>query len=369
MKKYSLAACLALALSAMSLLAAAHGDGHHEDRHDSGRVTVAVFGDWPYKQNLMNNAALLINSVNADREVDAVLHVGDIHAGSQPCTSAGILPTIPTADPGWSVAVYNRFQQFNAPVIYTPGDNEWTDCHKSKEGSSGAPLKELASVRELFFAKAGRSLGRQEMAVSSQALDFDAAYPADAQFVENVMWRDGKVVFATIHMPGSNNDTKPWTGDFSDPDAQQTESEERTAADIRWLQATFAKARHEHAKVVVIAQQADMWDPEAVDAYETDGYQRYVQALADLAESFGGPVLLLNGDSHVYGFDRPLADPASATGQVYNTQPVPNLTRITVQGSTNAPAEWLRLTIDPSTKEVFSWTNVPYCADPSGSCQ
>ncbi|QID19146.1 hypothetical protein G3580_16880 [Nitrogeniibacter mangrovi] len=369
MKKNPLAAGLALALSLVPLFALAHGDAHNDGRHDSDRVTLAVFGDWPYNQNLLDNASRLIDSVNADREVDAVIHVGDIHAGGQPCTSAGILPTIATADPGWSLAVYNRFQQFNAPVVYTPGDNEWTDCHKSKAGSSGAPLNELASLRELFFAKAGRSLGRHDMAVYSQAQAFDPAYPADAQFVENVMWRDGKVVFATIHMPGSNNDTKPWSGDFADPDAQAKESAERTAADIRWLQATFAKARHDHARVVVIAQQADMWDPEAVDANETDGYQSYVQALADLAEAFGGPVLLLNGDSHVYGSDKPLADPASATGQVYNTQPVPNLTRITVQGSTKAPAEWLRLTIDPRGKQAFSWTNVPYCADPKGSCQ
>jgi hypothetical protein len=48
---------------------------------------------------------------------------------------------------------------------------------------------------------------------------------------------------------------------------------------------------------------------------------------------------------------------------------VPNLTRITVQGSTSSPAEWLRLTIDPSSKAVFSWTNVARCKDPMTSCQ
>jgi hypothetical protein len=48
---------------------------------------------------------------------------------------------------------------------------------------------------------------------------------------------------------------------------------------------------------------------------------------------------------------------------------VPNLLRITVQGSTNAPAEWLRLTIDPRSAEVFSWSNVAYCKDPLGNCQ
>ena len=61
-----------------------------------------------------------------------------------------------------------------------------------------------------------------------------------------------------------------------------------------------------------------------------------------------------------YGFDTPLANPNSATGLIHGTQAVPNLTRITVQGSTNTPREWLRLTIDPRTPQVFNWENVVY---------
>jgi hypothetical protein len=48
---------------------------------------------------------------------------------------------------------------------------------------------------------------------------------------------------------------------------------------------------------------------------------------------------------------------------------VPNLTSITLQGSTTASAEWLRLKVDPDSLQVFSWTNVPYCKDPLTSCQ
>ena len=56
---------------------------------------------------------------------------------------------------------------------------------------------------------------------------------------------------------------------------------------------------------------------------------------------------------------------------IHGTQTVPNLARITVQGSTNAPAEWLRLVIDPRGEAAtFSWTNVAYCANPlAASCQ
>jgi len=183
------------------------------------------------------------------------------------------------------------------------------------------------------------------------------------------MWRMGRVVFVTVNVPGSNNDTGPWSGVFANPAAQDQEVAQRTAADIRWLQAAFRKAKDEHALGVVIAQQADMWDPEAVAGNELYNYTPYVRQLADMIVDFGRPVLLLNGDSHVYGADHPLADPTSATGAIHGTPPVPNLTRITVQGSTNAPAEWLRLTINPGTPGLFSWENVPYCNDPTTSCQ
>jgi hypothetical protein len=104
-----------------------------------------------------------------------------------------------------------------------------------------------------------------------------------------------------------------------------------------------------------------MWDPAAIvpGGDGLDGYQTIVQTIADLSTSFGRPVLLFNGDSHVYGSDQPLKDPTSDTGKIYGTQAVPNLTRITVEGST-AANEWVRLTVNPNTSEVFSWTRVQY---------
>jgi hypothetical protein len=114
---------------------------------------------------------------------------------------------------------------------------------------------------------------------------------------------------------------------------------------------------------VVIALQADMWDPAAIapGGNGLSTYTSFVQQLANLSIQFGQPVLLLNGDSHVFEVDHPLAVPTTATGLIHKTRPVPNLTRITVQGSTNKPGEWLRLTIDTRIPGVFSWKNVPYC--------
>jgi len=361
---------LAAAAIAACFAAPVFADNSH-DFDSNGALTLAVIGDWPYNNLLLDNAGLLTASVNADRHVRFLIHVGDIHSGSQPCTSAAILPPIATSNPGWNQAVFQRFQQFNVPVVYTPGDNEWTDCHKSKEKSAGDPLKELAAVRGLFFSRPGITLGRSEMPVITQAHGFDRAFPSDAQFVENVIWMSSRVLFVTLNVPGSNNDTVAWTGTFANSAAQAQEVQTRDAANGRWLDAAFDLAADTHAKALVLAIQADMWDPAAV-ASGADGlnaYTPFVQHLATRTLAFGRPVLLLNGDSHLYEADQPLADPNSPTGRIHNTPAVGNLTRITVQGSTNAPAEWLRLTIDTSHTPAFTWTNVPYCADPNTQCQ
>src|SRR5262249_52337402 len=237
-----------------------------------------------------------------------------------------------------------------------PGDNEWTDCHKSKEGSSGYPLFELKAVRDLFFSNPGYTIGGRKKQVLSQAF---SNVDSDRQFVENVMWEESSVVFVTLNLPGSNNDTVAWTGIFSNPTAQAQEVAERTAADLRWLAGAFAQAESDQAKGIVILTQADMWDLSAIGGDGLDQYDSIVQELADLCNGFPGHVLLINGDSHVFEVDTPLADPSSPTGMIHGTQAVSNLTRITVEGST-AANEWLRLKIDPENADLFSWTRIQY---------
>src|SRR5262249_11224521 len=155
------------------------------------------------------------------------------------------------------------------------------------------------------------------------------AHPTDAEFVENVMWRQADVVFVTLNVPGSNNDGLKWTSPFTNEPARLAEVAKRNAANTRWLQRAFALATQVQAKGVLIALQADMWDPAAVapGGDGLDGYTDLVRTLANLALSFSRPVLLINGDSHLFEADQPLADPSSATGQIHGTSAVLNLTR------------------------------------------
>src|SRR5262249_30508018 len=152
------------------------------------------------------------------------------------------------------------------------------------------------------------------------------SFPTDTQFVENVMWKDSRVVLVTLNVPGSNNDGLPWTAPFTDETARTQEVAQRNGANLRWLERAFALAGGEQARAVVIALQADMWDPAALvpGGDGLGGYTDFVRRLADLTLHFSRPVLLLNGDSHVFEADHPLADPNSATGVIHGTPAVPN---------------------------------------------
>jgi hypothetical protein len=276
------------------------------------------------------------------------MHVGDIHSGSQACSAS------------YNQQIYNYFQSFSDPLVYTPGDNEWTDCQKVKELSSGYPIDQLTSIRSMFFANPGKTLGGVQKSVLSQANAFDPAHPEDGAYVENVMWEAANVLFVTINLPGSDDDHLPWAAPFSNPAAQADEIAKRDAANSRWIAKAFATATTDATSAVLIGLQADMWDPAqfATGGDGLDGYNALVVQLANVIVAYGKPVLLINGDSHLYESDQPLADPTSATGVMHPVGfPVTNLTRITVDGSTNFK-DWVKLVVDPTTPAVFSWTRV-----------
>lgn len=364
-------------------------------------LTLAVYGDSPYGTSPTDNAQLdatpaFIAAINADPDVSLVLHVGDIHSGKQYCTE------------DYDRTILNLWSTFTAPLVYTPGDNEWADCHKKGEGggaynattgnidyvldangnpvgyAGGNPVSNLDLLRTFFFPQPGRTLGGRKL-VRSQARDFDPAHPTDARYVENVMWQQARTQFVTLNIPGgSNNDTDPWYGTPTASPQQNQEVAERTGANLRWLDAAFQRAAQSRAKAVVIQTQADMWDLDGKPASHIANYKVFIDSIAAHAAAFGGPVILFNGDSHVYRSDNPLVpgaacsiesgtpgspDTVPCSDDAYQNQPggynVPNFHRVVVHGST-LPLEWLKLTIDPRVNAPgsanafgpFAWTRM-----------
>jgi hypothetical protein len=338
-------------------------DDQGDNDGDSKAVsTLAVYGDAPYGTTPKDTAEFdltpsFITAVNADAKIDLVLHVGDIHSGKQYCTKA------------YDQSIYDLWTAFKKPLIYTPGDNEWTDCNKAGEGggtynkatsqidyvlgadnnpvdyANGDPIANLDLIRSIFFSKPGHALGGGHKFVLSQAVAFDFAHPSDQKYVENVIFIQSDVLFVTLNLPGgSNNDTDVWYGAPVASAAQTQEVDERTGADLRWLDRAFAFAKLLKVKGLVIQTQADMWDPEKGAAHQA-GYEPFVKSIADHTVAFKKPVLLLNGDSHVYLSDNPF-DAANPINFIHPGYTVPNFHRIVVHGST-LPLEYLRLTVDP----------------------
>ena len=107
--------------------------------------------------------------------------------------------------------------------------------------------------------------------------------------------------------------------------------------------------------------QADMFDPTVTDPQFADNsaFKPIVQAIVDESAPFDGPVYLFNGDSHVYNSDHPLAGRLELARLLRGHRPADNLTRITVDGSTNNN-DYLRVSVRPSTASVLTVEKVPF---------
>jgi hypothetical protein len=114
---------------------------------------------------------------------------------------------------------------------------------------------------------------------------------------------------------------------------------------------------------VVLLLQADMFDPTVANPSFTDyyGFQPIVAAIARESAAYRGQVYLFNGDSHVYNADNPLAAGSTWLSFYGISHPVSNLSRITIDGSSNA-TNYLRVTVNRRGAQVLSWTRVPFTA-------
>lgn len=287
----------------------------------------AVIGDTPYSANQLAEFPALRREINRRKRVEFAVHVGDIKNGRSPCTDA------------YFDSIKSEFDQFSKPLLFTPGDNEWTDCHRFTAGAYD-PLERLAKLRDVFFSNPTSSLGANPYTVESQGVLSQRAQ------VENQLWTQPGVVFASVHVVGSRNGTEPWFGDdptgtkADDPGRRIAEVDDRTAAALEWLDHAFETADNNNARGVVIFHHANAFNLLGQPRFE---HQGFVQRLNELAATFNRPVLLIEGDTHVYQIDRPLLNA---------TPRARKLRRIVVEG-TNVD-EFLRVTVNFKRKNLFT---------------
>ena len=243
----------------------------------------------------------------------------------------------------------NMFSGMKKPLIYVPGDNEWTDCHRLNNGGYD-PLERLAYLRKTLFPTMN-SLGKRSMPLSRQGA------PGE-KYAENARFEYKGIAFVTLNIPGSNNNVvlndkecTNWSArTLAQCEAANAEYVERDAANTAWLQEAFAGAQARKARGLVVVMQADpgfdLPETEAVDesrAPGVSGYRNFIKALVAETEKFSGQVLLVHGDTHYFKVDKPLYSPAKL---------LPNLTRLQTFGSPSL--HWVRVTVDAKSQHVFN---------------
>lgn len=312
---------LALVLASVTLVGAESGGGSRSRRS----YEVALTGDLPYNEAQEAGFARVADEINGERDVAFTIFDGDFKNGSGECT-----------DEVYSEALA-RFEAFRQPLVYTPGDNEWTDCHRilatDPASPNGDPLERLGYLRTALYPDPAASLGRRTLALESQAA---AGYP------ENARWSKGPVTYATLHVVGSN-DNLPVAPETSPGDP--AEHAARSSATIEWMRSAFHEAIGRGDKGIVLSMQADPnFEVEPGDPSRS-GFEDFLVALRDEVVAFDGQVVLVHGDSHYFREDKPLrTDDGGAIG---------NFTRLETFG--NPDVHWVRMTVDPRDPELFSF--------------
>lgn len=290
----------------------------------------ALIGDlgyFPPEEPWLDN---VLADLNRDTSLAFVVHVGDLSAPRYGCTDELLSKRLA------------QFQALGHPLVYTPGDNEWTDCiEPSVKGTD--PLTRLAKVRALFFA-GDHSLGQSGFALTNQS---QAGAPEFAKYRENLRWDLGGVTFVTLHVTGSNNGL----GRTPEGDA---EYRERNQANLTWLRQGFEHAKARQSQAILIMQQANLFpefEPFPGTPQTPSGYTDLREALRKESSAFAKPVVLVHGDSHYFRVDMPLG-PRPVRGLEVKPA-LENFTRVETFGSPYH--HWVEVGVDPNDPNVFTF--------------
>ena len=324
-------------------------DGQGESR----AYAIGLWGDLPYSDvQALSGVPNLIADMNAQKLAFTV-HDGDLKAGNG--TVGSITPTI------CSDALYQQalgyFRSLKSAAMFTPGDNDWTDCDRPSNGGFNSRGR-LDRQRQLFFST-DFSLGQRpiKQQVQRDKLCLNQASEL-VGCVENRRWTVKGVVYATLNIQGSCNnlcDTAP------DP----AEWFARNQAVIQWMQQTFDEAKATGAAAIMFIGQADpgwdlsdgtrapLRDPKTLIETDgnPDGHGDFLRAFRDQIIAFKRPVAYVHGDSHYFRIDRPFQD---AQGRRLE-----NFVRVETFGDNqqngNNDVMWLKVLVDDRTREVFAF--------------
>jgi hypothetical protein len=332
-------------------------DDKKDDDRDHGAYAIGLWGDLPYSDvQATIGVPNLIADMNS-QQLAFTAQDGDLKAGSGIPGSI----TVTTCTNALYAQALGYFNSLKAPAIFTPGDNDWTDCDRPANGGFSS-RERLDYERKVFFSTPF-SLGQHRLEQEVQTDPLCLGVSGNVPCVENRRWMLKGVMYATLNLQGSCNN-------LCDIDPDPAEFTARNAADIIWMRATFMEAKQRHAAAIMFISQADpgfdasdatrapVRDPLTLAETDgqPDGYQVFLEALRTEVIAFERPVAYVHGDSHYFRVDKPFLDSKGRR--------LENFTRVETFGDNvfkNDPASdlnnvhWLKVFVDADSREVFSY--------------
>ncbi|MCL2655895.1 MAG: hypothetical protein FWD62_00500 [Betaproteobacteria bacterium] len=307
-----------LALLALSFALAAHAQPY----------SFAAFGDMPYNDEERAEIPGMLREMAATG-VRFGVHLGDFKSGNEPCSDALYL---------------DREQLFASaafPLVYTPGENDWISCQRRTSGNR-EPRERLQALRDLFFTQTAIAAKTGMQIEQQNEIDFN--FGANA---EHLRWRSDGVLFVTLNVPGNNNN---WgVGRVNGSREYQT----RMAAVGDWIEKSFAIAKRESLKAVVLLMHANPDFEAWSEGKPTRGFGGLLDQIREELGNYPGEVLLIHGDTHVMRSDRPIKDSSGAV--------IRRFRRLEVYGSP-IPG-WVEVKVDPEGERLFRLVNHPLQPD------
>lgn len=247
-------------------------------------VVFTAIGDVPYNDWQRDTIVKVIAKHNQISKSEFVIHVGDIKPGQTPCEE-----TI-------YQEVSNILKEFTIPTFIILGDNEYNDCVD--------PVQGLAWWNQYFLN-------------FHKKWSFEPVIATQTERPENFSFIKNKVLFIGINIVGSTvHDQNEWTTRLSD--------------DAHWVEENL-EIHKDNIEATVVFGHANI-----VELNPTT-FQTFTVPFLAAADSFGKPVLYLQGDGHVYFKNKPW--------------PEQNITRVQIDGGHRA----LEVTVDPNKTNPFSF--------------
>jgi hypothetical protein len=319
-----------------------------EQGNANAEYAIGLWGDVPYSDV---QATVGVPNMIADmnsQKLAFTVNDGDLKQGSGPCDNALYDRSL------------NYLKSLEAPAIFTPGDNDWTDCDRNAGVLS---LERLSFERQKFF-NTPNSFGQRQIPLEVQSTPLCWGQRHDGtkfleRCVENRRWTYGRVTYATLNVQGSCNNLCD-----TSPDPQEYDL--RNIADIAWLRETFAVAKANGSVAVMLISQADpgfdgsdstrapLRNPQTLIQTTTpDGFKDFLVAVREEVVAFRKPVAYVHGDSHYFRLDHPMQDSLGRR--------LENFTRVETFGDNatavtlNNEVQWVKVLVDPKSREVFAY--------------